>query len=188
MEFGDVIVDLAATRVTVRGEEVRLTPTEWRLLEVLVRHPGKLLSQRQLLDEVWGPGYETAQGNLRLYMAQLRRKLEPEPSRPRYFLTETGHGLPLRALTSRPGGNSANAAGHHGWPSRQRPPPRPRSRHSISPRGRKSLRLPPNFEKKSFVMPNAHQTRRKDPAGTSKTVDSRQVDRPVRIHRPPPDR
>jgi two-component system KDP operon response regulator KdpE len=58
--FGDVIVDLAATRVTVRGEEVRLTPTEWHLLAALVRHPGKLHSQRQLLDEVWGPGYETA--------------------------------------------------------------------------------------------------------------------------------
>ena len=92
VEFGDVLVDLAATRVTVRGEEVRLTPTEWHLLEVLVRHPGKLLSQRQLLTDVWGPGYETAQGNLRLYMAQLRRKLEPDPSRPRFFRTEPGMG------------------------------------------------------------------------------------------------
>jgi two-component system KDP operon response regulator KdpE len=92
VEFGDVLVDLATTRVTVHGQEVRLTPTEWHLLEVLVRHPGKLLSQRQLLSEVWGPGYESAQGNLRLYMAQLRRKLEPEPSRPRYFRTEPGMG------------------------------------------------------------------------------------------------
>jgi two-component system KDP operon response regulator KdpE len=90
--FGDVVVDLAATRVTVRGQETRLTPTEWHLLEVLVRHPGKLLSQRQLLTEVWGPGYETAQGNLRLYMAQLRRKLEPDPARPRFFRTEPGMG------------------------------------------------------------------------------------------------
>lgn len=90
--FGDVVVDLAATRVTVRGEEVRLTPTEWHLLTALVRHPDKLHSQRQLLREVWGPGYETAQGNLRLYMAQLRRKLEPEPSRPRHFRTEPGMG------------------------------------------------------------------------------------------------
>ena len=57
----------------------RLAPTEWHPLEVLVRHPGKLLSQRQLLAEVWGPGYETAQGNLRLYMAQLRRKPNPTP-------------------------------------------------------------------------------------------------------------
>ena len=69
-------------RSTRTGTDVRLTPTEWHLLEVLVRHPGKLLSQRQLLTEVWGPGYETAQGNLRLYMAQLRRKLEPDPPAP----------------------------------------------------------------------------------------------------------
>ena len=92
VKFGDVRVNLAATQVTVRGREVRLTPTEWHLLEVLVRHPGKLLSQRQLLTEVWGPGYETAQGNLRLYMAQLRSKLEPDPARPQYFHTEPGLG------------------------------------------------------------------------------------------------
>ncbi|WP_028636227.1 response regulator [Nocardioides sp. URHA0032] len=92
VEFGDVRVDLAATRVSVGGTEVRLTPTEWHLLEVLVRHPGKLLSHRQLLAEVWGPGYETAQGNLRLYVAQLRRKLEPDPSRPRFLRTEPGMG------------------------------------------------------------------------------------------------
>lgn len=90
--FGDVVVDLAATRVTIRGEEVRLTPTEWHLLAVLMRNPGKLLSQRHLLLEVWGPGYETAQGNLRLYMAQLRRKLEPDPARPVHFRTEPGMG------------------------------------------------------------------------------------------------
>lgn len=90
--FGDVVVDLAATRVTIRGEEVRLTPTEWHLLAVLMRNPGKLLSQRRLLLEVWGPGYETAQGNLRLYMAQLRRKLEPDPARPVHFRTEPGMG------------------------------------------------------------------------------------------------
>jgi two-component system KDP operon response regulator KdpE len=96
VRMGEVTVDLAARRVhrTVDGREadVRLTPTEWHLLEVLVRNPGKLLSQRRLLVEVWGPGYETAQGNLRLYMAQLRRKLEPEPSRPRHLLTEPGMG------------------------------------------------------------------------------------------------
>ena len=90
--FGDVVVDLSAKRVTVTGSEVRLTPTEWHLLEVLVRHPGRLLSQRQLLTDVWGPGYESAQGNLRLYMAQLRRKLEPDPARPRYFRNEPGMG------------------------------------------------------------------------------------------------
>jgi two-component system KDP operon response regulator KdpE len=94
--FGDVTVDLAEKRVTVRrgggAEDVRLTPTEWHLIEVLVRNPGKLMSQRQLLTEVWGPGYETAYGNLRLYMAQLRRKLELDPARPRYLLTEPGMG------------------------------------------------------------------------------------------------
>jgi two-component system KDP operon response regulator KdpE len=90
--FGDVSVDLAATRVTVAGQETHLTPTEWHLLEVLVRNPGRLISQRQLLVEVWGPGYETAHGNLRLYMGQLRRKLEPDPTRPRYFRNEPGMG------------------------------------------------------------------------------------------------
>jgi two-component system, OmpR family, KDP operon response regulator KdpE len=94
--FGPIIVDLAARRVTIAdgaaSVEVRLTPTEWHLLEVMLRHPGKLLSQRQLLAEVWGPGYETAGGNLRVYMTQLRRKLEPDPGRPRHLLTEPGMG------------------------------------------------------------------------------------------------
>ena len=71
---------------------IRLTPTEWHLLEVLLRNPGKLLSRRQLLHDVWGPGYENAGGNLRLYMAQLRRKLEPDPARPRWLITEPGMG------------------------------------------------------------------------------------------------
>jgi two-component system, OmpR family, KDP operon response regulator KdpE len=90
---GSASVDLAAKRVTLEtGEDIRLTPTEWHLLEVLVRHPGKLMSQRQLLTEVWGPGYETASGNLRFYMGQLRRKLEPDPARPKHLLTEPGMG------------------------------------------------------------------------------------------------
>jgi two-component system KDP operon response regulator KdpE len=90
---GGASVDLAAKRVTLEtGEDIRLTPTEWHLLEVLVRHPGKLMSQRQLLTEVWGPGYETASGNLRFYMGQLRRKLEPDPARPKHLLTEPGMG------------------------------------------------------------------------------------------------
>ena len=92
VELGRAIVDLASRRVNVAGTDVRLTPTEWHLLEVLLRHPGKLLSQRQLLAEVWGPGYESAQGNLRVYMAQLRRKLEVDPSRPRHLLNEPGMG------------------------------------------------------------------------------------------------
>lgn len=93
VEVGGHRVDLALRRVTsVGGDDVRLTPTEWHLLEVLVRNPGKLLSQRQLLAEVWGPGYETAQGNLRLYMGQLRRKLEDDPARPVHLLNEPGMG------------------------------------------------------------------------------------------------
>ncbi len=96
---GGAQVDLAAKRVTLdSGEDVRLTPTEWHLLEVLVRHPGKLMSQRQLLTEVWGPGYESASGNLRFYMGQLRRKLEADPARPLHLLHRARHGLPLRAL------------------------------------------------------------------------------------------
>ncbi len=102
VRLGDLVVDLAAKRVmranSTNGQQaggngdVRLTPTEWHLLEVLLRNPGKLLSQQQLLTEVWGPGYADATGNLRLYMAQLRRKLEPDPARPRWLLTEPGMG------------------------------------------------------------------------------------------------
>jgi two-component system KDP operon response regulator KdpE len=93
VRLGGLVVDLAAKRV-IRpdGPDIRLTPTEWHLLEVLLRHPGKLMSQRQLLAEVWGPGYADATGNLRLYMTQLRRKLEPDPARPRWLLTEPGMG------------------------------------------------------------------------------------------------
>jgi two-component system KDP operon response regulator KdpE len=85
-------VDLAAKRVTVGDEEVRLTPTEWHIVEVLVRNRGRLVTQTQLLKEVWGPKYEDETNYLRVYMAQLRRKLEPESSRPRYFITEPGMG------------------------------------------------------------------------------------------------
>jgi len=121
VRLGDLVIDLAAKRVTrdVAGTartrsadaaaadgagpgaggadgqpdgDIRLTPTEWHLLEVLLRNPGKLLSHRQLLNDVWGPGYGNAGGNLRLYMAQLRRKLEPDPARPRWLITEPGMG------------------------------------------------------------------------------------------------
>jgi two-component system KDP operon response regulator KdpE len=96
VKLGDLTIDLAAKRVTRNSADadstIRLTPTEWHLLEVLLRHPGKLMSQRQLLQEVWGPGYTDAAGNLRLYMAQLRRKLEPDPARPRWLQTEPGMG------------------------------------------------------------------------------------------------
>jgi two-component system KDP operon response regulator KdpE len=105
--LGDLVVDLAAKRVirdpgpggqpgdgaaAEQDADIRLTPTEWHLLEVLLRHPGKLLSQPYLLKEVWGPGYADAAGNLRLYMAQLRRKLELDPAKPRWLLTEPGMG------------------------------------------------------------------------------------------------
>ncbi|MGH3713357.1 MAG: response regulator [Micromonosporaceae bacterium] len=85
-------VDLAAKRVTTGAGEVRLTPTEWHLLEVLVRHTGKLITQKQLLREVWGPAYETETNYLRVHLANLRRKLEPDPSQPRYLVTEPGIG------------------------------------------------------------------------------------------------
>lgn len=89
----DFAIDLAAKRVTSSdGAEVRLTPTEWAIVELLARNPGKLVSQRQLLQEVWGPQYSTETNYLRVYLAQIRRKLEPEPSRPRYFVTESGMG------------------------------------------------------------------------------------------------
>jgi len=85
-------VDLAAKRVVRDGEVVRLTPTEWSLLEILVRHRGRLVSQRQLLRAVWGPEYERETHYLRVYLGQLRRKLEPDPARPVYFQTEPGMG------------------------------------------------------------------------------------------------
>lgn len=88
----DFTVDLAARRVLRDGQPVRLTPTEWSLLEVLIRHAGKLVPQRQLLVEVWGPAYETETHYLRVYLAQLRRKLEPDPPHPRYLITESGMG------------------------------------------------------------------------------------------------
>ena len=96
VQFGDVAVDLASRQVT-RQEDgaprvVRLTPTEWAILELLLRHPGRLVTQRTVLTEVWGPGHTQDTGYLRLYLAQLRKKLEPDPSRPRYLLTEPGMG------------------------------------------------------------------------------------------------
>ena len=89
---GHFTVDLAARQVTVEGAPVRLTPTEWGLLEALVRHPGRLIAQRQLLQSVWGPAYEKETHYLRVYLAQLRRKLEPDPAHPRYLRTEPGMG------------------------------------------------------------------------------------------------
>jgi two-component system KDP operon response regulator KdpE len=93
VETESFTIDLPAKRATrADGEPIRLTPTEWHLLEVLLRHEGKLVSQRQLLQDVWGPQYGTESHYLRVYMGQLRRKLEPEPTRPRHLLTEPGMG------------------------------------------------------------------------------------------------
>jgi two-component system KDP operon response regulator KdpE len=92
IETPDFSVDLRAKRIFKRGKEVKLTPTEWHIVELLVRNPGKLVSQRQLLKTVWGPKYEDETNYLRVFMAQVRRKLEPVPSKPRYFITEPGMG------------------------------------------------------------------------------------------------
>jgi two-component system KDP operon response regulator KdpE len=96
-ETGELRVDLAARLVYRRGLEVRLTRTEYRLLAALVKHAGKVLTHRQLLVEVWGPGSANETHYLRVYMAQLRHKLEDDPARPRHLLTETGVGYRLRA-------------------------------------------------------------------------------------------
>ena len=90
--FGDVVVDLSARTVTRAGLPVRLTPTEWRLLETLVRNPGRLVTRETLLTEVWGPQYTTDTGYLRLYIGQLRKKLEAVPAEPAHLLTEAGMG------------------------------------------------------------------------------------------------
>jgi two-component system, OmpR family, KDP operon response regulator KdpE len=92
VETADFTIDLAAKKVRRDGEEVRLTPTEWHLVEVLVRNRGRLVAQTQLLQEVWGPQYHDETNYLRVFMAQVRRKLEPQPAQPRYFITEPGMG------------------------------------------------------------------------------------------------
>ena len=88
----DFTVDLAAKKVRRADRDVRLTPTEWHLLEILVTNPGRLLTQRQLLHEVWGTASGDKTNYLRVYMAQLRRKLEADPSHPRHLITEPGTG------------------------------------------------------------------------------------------------
>jgi two-component system, OmpR family, KDP operon response regulator KdpE len=93
-------VDLAARRVTTRNGEVRLTPTEWHLLEILVRDPDRLITQQQLLQQVWGPAYRTETNYLRVHLANLRRKLEPDPARPRYLITEPGIGYRFQPESS----------------------------------------------------------------------------------------
>lgn len=88
-------IDLATMQVTRGGTVVALTPIEWSLVEILARHPGKLVTHRQLLHEVWGPAYDTETNYLRVHFANIRRKLEPDPSRPRHLITEPGMGYRL---------------------------------------------------------------------------------------------
>jgi two-component system KDP operon response regulator KdpE len=90
--FADVSVDFAARQVHRGGRAVRLTPTEWRILDILLRSGGRLVTRESLLTEVWGPHHSADTGYLRLYFAQLRKKLEPEPSRPRHLVTVLGMG------------------------------------------------------------------------------------------------
>lgn len=97
VETADFVVDLAARQVRNATGQVRLTPTEWHVLETLARHHDKLVTQRELLQQVWGPGYDTETNYLRVYMAQLRRKLEPNPSQPRSLITDPGMGYRLKS-------------------------------------------------------------------------------------------
>lgn len=92
VETDSFTVDLAAKKVSKGGHEIHLTPTEWGMLEMLVRNRGKLVSREELLKEVWGPSYAKETHYLRVYLAQLRRKLEDDPSHPRHLLTEAGMG------------------------------------------------------------------------------------------------
>lgn len=92
VEFGEVKVDLSRRVVTRAGNEVHLTPIEYRLLATLLGHPGKVLTQRNLLREIWGPSYIESSHYLRVYVGHLRQKLEIDPTQPRHFLTETGVG------------------------------------------------------------------------------------------------
>lgn len=95
VSFGDVVVDLSAKTVSRAGARVHLTPTEWRMLEHLARHPGALVTRQDLLKEIWGSEQVSDSGYLRLYMSQLRKKLEQEPSTPVHLLTESGMGYRL---------------------------------------------------------------------------------------------
>jgi two-component system, OmpR family, KDP operon response regulator KdpE len=97
LAVGELVVDLAARRVSMGGSEVKLTPIEWRLLAALVKHAGMVVTHRQLLRDVWGPAYVEQSHTLRVHMASLRRKLEASPAQPRYLLTEIGVGYRLAA-------------------------------------------------------------------------------------------
>ncbi|AMM33507.1 Two component transcriptional regulator, winged helix family [Sinomonas atrocyanea] len=92
VDAGDLVIDLGAATVTRAGERVHLTPREWGVLQMLVAHRGRLVTQRQLLQTVWGPAYTEETQYLRVYMGQLRRKLETDPAHPRHLITEAGRG------------------------------------------------------------------------------------------------
>jgi len=112
VRLGDAVVDLAARSVIRAGAPVRLTPTEWRVLEVLLRNPGRLVTRETLLHDAWGPQYSQDSGYLRLYLSQLRKKLEPEPSAPRFLLTEAGMGYRF-VPDGRPTASAAGDTGAH---------------------------------------------------------------------------
>jgi two-component system KDP operon response regulator KdpE len=97
----DFRIDLNGKRIVNAAGEVRLTPIEWHLVEVVARNAGKLVTARQLLEEVWGPAYEKETNYLRVHFAHIRRKLEPEPSQPRYFITEPGMGYRFESNPAR---------------------------------------------------------------------------------------
>ena len=96
-QTGELAIDFERRRVTMRGAEVHLTPTEYEVLKYLAQNVGKVVTHRMLLHAVWGPDYETEAHYLRVFMNQLRRKIEPDPSRPHYLLTEPGIGYRLRS-------------------------------------------------------------------------------------------
>lgn len=104
LELGDVRLDLARREVTRDGQEIHLTPIEYKLLVLLAQHAGKVLTHRQILKEVWGPTYVAQSHYVRVHMAELRKKIEPEPSRPRLIVTEAGVGYRLRDKTFDAGG------------------------------------------------------------------------------------
>jgi two-component system, OmpR family, KDP operon response regulator KdpE len=95
LEIGELVVDLEKRSVSIEGGAVRLTPHEFELLRLLAQHEGKLLTHKTILREVWGPAYQRESSYLHVYVSQLRRKLEPDPARPRYILTEPGVGYRL---------------------------------------------------------------------------------------------
>jgi two-component system KDP operon response regulator KdpE len=100
LELGELVIDLQDRRVTRDGEEVHLTPIEFELVRVLAQHHGRLVTHRQLLQEVWGPEYGDETHYLRVHIAHIRSKLEPDPSRPQYLVTEPGVGYRLRDASS----------------------------------------------------------------------------------------